>query len=137
MPPLTPIALSPLGVSGAVMSNSMLFIMRHSPYGSNLAREALEAVLAFGAFEQQVSVLFMDDGVFQLTCDHQPHAIQQKNHSSMLQALPMYDITNLYIEASSLSDRGLSELSLPNGSSIISSAEISQLINRHNKVLSF
>ncbi len=47
-------------------SKKLLFISRHAPYGSSLARDALDAVLASSAYDQQLSLLFMDDGVFQL-----------------------------------------------------------------------
>jgi len=91
----------------------ILFVCRQSPYGSTLARESLEAILAGGVFEQDIGVLFIDNGVFQLLPDQQAEAIEEKNHLAMLQALPLYDIENLYVEAESLHKRGLDQQSLP------------------------
>ncbi|MCV6605105.1 MAG: DsrE family protein, partial [Porticoccaceae bacterium] len=69
--------------------NNLLFILRSAPYGSSLAREGLEAVLAAASLGQNVSVLFMDDGILQLTRHQQPGQIGQKNNASMAAALPM------------------------------------------------
>ena len=43
-----------------------MVINRRSPYGSIYALESLEVVLTGAAFDQAVSLVFMDDGAFQL-----------------------------------------------------------------------
>ena len=45
------------------------YVNRRAPYGSIYALEALEVVLVGAAFDQDVSVVFMDDGVYQLKKD--------------------------------------------------------------------
>src|SRR5690554_7301836 len=77
------------------MQKRILLISRHAPYGSSIAREALDAVLASAAYDQQISLLFMDDGVFQLLAEQDPGSIGQKSFASMLSALPLYDVTNI------------------------------------------
>ena len=49
------------------VSKSFVFINRKAPYGTIYALEALEVVLIAGAFEQQVTLMFMDDSYNQLT----------------------------------------------------------------------
>ena len=44
-----------------------LYVNRKPPYGTIYALESLEVVLIGAAFEQDVSLAFLDDGVFQLT----------------------------------------------------------------------
>lgn len=119
------------------MSNkSLLFVCRHAPYGNSLAREALEAILAAGSFEQNVSVLFMDDGVLQLITGQQPDAIEQKNHESMLNALPMYDVERLYADTDALARYKLGD-SLRDGVTTVSNSDIQQLFQQHDHILSF
>ncbi len=112
----------------------LLIISRQAPYGSSAAREALELALAGALFDQQVSLLLLDDAVFQLVAGQNPAAIQQKNHGAMLQSLPMYDVENLYASERSLNERGLepSDLILPVKS--LSTAEIQKLISEQDKV---
>ena len=40
-----------------------LFVNRKAPYGSIYALESLEVVLISAAFDQDISLVFMDDGV--------------------------------------------------------------------------
>ena len=119
------------------MNKKILFIMRHPPYGTSLAREALEAVLAAGSFEQQVSVLFTGDGVLQLVEQQDPAAITQKNHHAMLQALPMYDVDQLFVDQHSLNKRQLMGEHINPAITLIDNAAIQQLMARHDHILSF
>jgi len=49
------------------VSKKFLYVNRKAPYGTIYALEALEVVLIGAAFEQDVSLAFVDDGVYQLT----------------------------------------------------------------------
>ena len=42
------------------------FIITRAAYGSSLGQSALEVILATAIFDQHVSVIFTEDGVFQL-----------------------------------------------------------------------
>ncbi|MCF6303076.1 MAG: DsrE family protein, partial [Devosiaceae bacterium] len=44
-----------------------LYVNRKAPYGTIYAQESLEVVLIGAAFDQDVAMAFLDDGVFQLT----------------------------------------------------------------------
>jgi tRNA 2-thiouridine synthesizing protein C len=48
-------------------TKKFMYINRKAPYGTIYAWESLEVVLIGAAFEQDVSLAFLDDGVFQLT----------------------------------------------------------------------
>jgi len=91
------------------MSNtkSFVYVNRKAPYGSIYALESLEVVLIGAAFEQDVKLVFMDDGVFQLTNDQDPDGIGMKNFSKTYAALGDYDIKEIYIDKQSLQERGL------------------------------
>ncbi|MGV6805828.1 MAG: sulfurtransferase complex subunit TusC [Ruegeria sp.] len=86
-----------------------LYVNRKAPYGTIYALESLEVVLIGAAFDQDVSLAFLDDGVFQLTKDQDTAGIGVKNFSPTFRALGDYDVTRLYVEKESLEERGLSE----------------------------
>ena len=64
------------------------------------------------AFEQDVSLAFLDDGVFQLTRGQDTAGIGIKNFSNTFRALGDYDVTKLFVERESLDERGLTEADL-------------------------
>ncbi len=86
-----------------------LYVNRKAPYGTIYALESLEVVLIGAAFEQDVALAFLDDGVFQLTKGQNTDGIGVKNFSPTFRALGDYDVQKLYVERESLEERGLSE----------------------------
>ena len=62
-------------------TKKLMYINRKAPYGTIYAWESLEVVLIGAAFEQDVSLAFMDDGVFQLTKGQDTTGIGMKNFS--------------------------------------------------------
>lgn len=91
-----------------------LFVMRTPPYHGIRLQEKLDALLTTAAFEQKLTLLFLDDGVFQLKKTQLDVKQPLKNTSRLFNALAMYDITTLYNEIESMQERGLkpSDLSL-------------------------
>ena len=85
-----------------------MYVNRKAPYGTIYALEALEVVLIGAAFDQDVSLAFIDDGVFQLTDNQNTDGIGIKNFSPAFRALGDYDVTKLYVEKESLDERGIS-----------------------------
>ncbi|KOR27130.1 sulfur oxidoreductase [Achromatium sp. WMS3] len=85
-----------------------MYVNRKAPYGTIYAWESLEVVLIGAAFDQDVSLAFIDDGVFQLVKDQDTAAAGFKNFSPTYAALGDYDITKVYVEKESLEARGLS-----------------------------
>ncbi len=86
-----------------------LYLNRRAPYGTIYALESLEVVLIGAAFEQDVALAFLDDGVFQLAKGQNTDGIGVKNFSPTFRALGDYDVQKLYVERESLEERGLSE----------------------------
>jgi tRNA 2-thiouridine synthesizing protein C len=60
------------------------------------------------AFEQDVSVVFVDDGVYQLTKGQNTESVGMKNFSPTYNALGDYDVNKIYVDKESLDERGLS-----------------------------
>ena len=89
-----------------------LYVNRKAPHGTVYALESLEVVLIGAAFEQDVSLAFLDDGVFQLVKKQVTTGIGVKNFSPTYRALGDYDVKKLFVERESLAERGLSEADL-------------------------
>ncbi len=86
----------------------MMYINRNAPYGTVYALEGLEVVLVGAAFEQDVSMAFIGDGVFQIMLGQDTCDSDMKNFSPAYRALGDYDVSRLYVEQESLQERGLS-----------------------------
>ncbi len=114
-----------------------LYVNRRLPHGTVYALESLETVLIGAAFDQDVSMLFIDDGVYQLKKDQAPESIEFKNFSKTYRALEMYDVEKLFVERESLEERGLSEDDLLVDVEVIASKEVKALIDQNDVVLSF
>jgi tRNA 2-thiouridine synthesizing protein C len=114
-----------------------LYVNRRAPHGSIYALESLETVLIGAAFDQDVSVLFVDDGVFQLKKDQQPDSLGMKNFSKTFRALEMYDVEKIFVEDESLTERGLSVDDLLIDVESLPRAQIGALMDAQDVVLSF
>jgi tRNA 2-thiouridine synthesizing protein C len=84
-----------------------MYLNRRAPYGTIYAWESLEVVLIGAAFDQDVSLAFLDDGVYQLLKGQDTSGVEMKNFSPTYRALGDYDVTKLYVERESMEERGL------------------------------
>ncbi|RLJ15736.1 sulfurtransferase complex subunit TusC [bacterium endosymbiont of Escarpia laminata] len=84
-----------------------MYLNRRAPYGTIYAWESLEVVLIGAAFDQDVSLAFIGDGVYQLLEGQDTSESDMKNFSTTYKALGDYDVTKLYVEKESLEERGL------------------------------
>jgi len=89
------------------VTKKFVYINRKAPYGTVYALESLEVVLIGAAFEQEVQLVFVDDGVYQLTKGQSTDGVGMKNFSKTYAALGDYEVTQIYIDEQSLTDRGL------------------------------
>ena len=88
-------------------TKKFVYMNRTAPYGTVYALESLEVVLIAAAFEQEVQLVFIDDGVYQLTKGQSTDGIGMKNFSKTYAALGDYDVNQIYVDEQSLTDRGL------------------------------
>lgn len=114
-----------------------MFVNRRPPYGSIYALESLEVVLITATFDQDVSLAFIDDGVYELVKGQNTKAIGVKNHSPTYRALDGYDVEKLYVERESMQARGLTEADLLVDVEVLSSAEVADLMAEQDVVLTF
>ncbi|BAU48510.1 sulfur oxidoreductase [Sulfurifustis variabilis] len=114
-----------------------MFVNRKAPYGTIYALESLEVVLIGAAFEQDVSLAFVDDGVYQLVKGQNTKGTEMKNFSPTYRALEGYDIEKLYVEKESMDARGLTEDDLVVDVKVLSRAEMTDMMESQDVVLSF
>lgn len=109
--------------------------MRHLPHLSSHVQETLDQILTTAAFDQSVSVLFLDDGVFQLKSGQDPQTMALKNTAAIFTALELYEITDVFVEAESLAHRGLvlDDLILP--ARAMPRADVNGLIRCHDVIV--
>jgi len=114
-----------------------LYVNRKAPYGTIYALESLEVVLIGAAFEQDVSLAFVGDGVYQLTKGQDTKGLEMKNFSPTFRALEDYDVTKLYVEQEALQARGLSESDLVVPVQVVSSEHMAEIMEDQDVILSF
>ena len=128
-----------------------LYVNRKAPYGTIYAWESLEVVLIGAAFDQDVALAFIDDGVYQLVKGHDTKDIGMKNFSPTYAALGDYDINKIYVEKESLEARGLTiddlqhlvwededeDWAEKDSIKIVTAAEMAEIMDQSEVVLSF
>ncbi len=132
-------------------TKKILYINRKPPHGTIYALESLEVVLIGAAFEQDVSLAFIDDGVYQLMQNQDTSGIGSKNFAPTFRALGDYDVSKIYVEEESLAIRGLTRDDLmplvyededddwaeKDSIRVVSSAELAEIIEQQDVLLNF
>jgi tRNA 2-thiouridine synthesizing protein C len=122
---------------GEGVVKKFMFVNRKAPHGTIYALEGLEVVLISAAFDQDVSMVFTDDGVYELIKGVNTKGIEVKDFSKTYRALEGYDIEKLYVEKASMDARGLSEGDLIVDVTVLDSAEMASLMAEQDVVISF
>jgi tRNA 2-thiouridine synthesizing protein C len=94
-------------------------------------------VLISAAFDQDVSLAFLDDGVYQLLKGQDPRRIEEKNFSPTYRALEDYDVDKLFVERESLEARGLAPADLLVEARVVPAAELAALMDSTDVLISF
>ncbi len=123
--------------NGGGMVKKFMFLNRKAPYGTIYALESLEVVLIAAAFEQDVSLAFIDDGVYELVKGQDTNKAEMKNFSPTYRALEGYNIEKLYVEKESLEARGLTDADLVVPVKVLSAVEMTDLLTQQDVILNF
>jgi len=128
-----------------------LYLNRKAPYGTIYAWESLEVVLIGAAFDQEVRLMFVDDGVYQLTTGQDTTEIGMKNFSPTYRTLGDYEVKSIYVDRDSLQARGLTqddlvqiawedwetEEEIENIVEVVDAARVSELMEESDVIFSF
>jgi len=121
---------------GPEVVKRFMYVNRKAPYGTIYALESLEVVLVAAAFDQDVSVVFLDDGVCQLKKDQDTAGIGMKNFSKTYRALADYDVEKIYVEKESLEARGLSADDLVIPVEVMAAEDLRDIMAQQDVVIS-
>lgn len=113
-----------------------MYVNRRAPHGTIYALECLEVVLVAAAFDQDVSLVFVDDGVYQLKSNQDTSAIGIKNFAKAFAALDDFDVRKIYVEQESLQQRGLGAEDLLIPVEVIKADQLSDIMSEQDVVIS-
>jgi|TARA_B110000438_G_C15807084_1_gene647905 tRNA 2-thiouridine synthesizing protein C len=116
---------------------TIAIINTQAPFSTAVGKEALDAALIFGSYEQATSLFFLGDGVFQVIGDQNASAIEIKDYLKTFSALEFYDIENIYVCKTSLQERNLSENFHMSNIQVLSNKDFSQRLHQHNVIYRF
>ena len=113
----------------------IMHVMRQAPHGTIYTYEGLEMILIMAAYDQDISVTFIDDGVYALKKGQDTEGIEIKGFAKTFGALEGYDVEKLYVDKISLEERGLTENDLVVNVEVLSSAEIGKIMAKQDVVV--
>lgn len=118
-------------------TQSMLFLIRQAPYSTSLPAAAMDLLLTAAAFDQDVSLVFSDDGVYHLLKGQDNQDLGLKNISKILPALELYEVNKILVEESALLHRGLQQADCIIPVDLINNTALSRLLESVDQVFSF
>lgn len=118
-------------------TKNLLFVFDKPPHSTPATKEGLDAILTASAFGQNVTLLLIGDGIFQILINQDPSHLTTKNTASIFQALEMYGIENIIIPKTTLKDKGLSLSDLAIPCDIIDNTQLAKLYASQDQILSF
>ncbi|MBF0191224.1 MAG: sulfurtransferase complex subunit TusC [Magnetococcales bacterium] len=126
----------------------IMFTVRKPPHGTIYVYEGLEVKLIMAAYDADISVVFMDDGVFAVKKGQDTKDLGIKGFAATYGALVDYEITQVYVDRQSMEDRGMTEDDLlvigededteePIKPQVLESAEIAAMMAEQHNILAF
>lgn len=117
------------------MTKKIAIVNTHSPFNTPIAKESLDLALIFGAFDQQVCVIFVENGVYQLLNGQDPETIQNKDFLATMKALALYDIEQIVCCSTSAKTRGIEPTQITDDAKLLSSHDIATLLQSVDHVV--
>lgn len=110
---------------------------RTSPFSTQQSKDSLDIALIAASFEQEVTLVFMDDGIFQLLKEQDGEKINRKGTHKSIEALSFYDIDKVYIDGASLRARNVSPADLVIDTELLTTEQLAALLHQQDIVLNF
>ncbi|RJX65013.1 sulfurtransferase complex subunit TusC [Vibrio sinensis] len=117
--------------------SQLTYLFTSAPHSSSSGREGVDALLAASAYSEDISVIFMGDGVYQLLLGQQADSILCKDYAPMLKLFELYDIEQVYVCQTSLTERGLTQADLIIDAERSSYEQIRDVLQQAGKILTF
>lgn len=93
-------------------AKKVMITVRKAPHGSIYVQEAIEVMFIVASYGMELSVVFMDDGVLALKSGQDTSELGIKGFMASLGALTDFEVTEVYADQESMSDRNLTEADL-------------------------
>lgn len=113
-----------------------LFVLNRPPHSGAQAQEMLDVILTAAAFDQSVSLLLLDDAVFQIKKGQNPDPVGMKDIAAIFTALEIYEVKQIYVEVESLQERGLKPADLCLAVREVFRKDVAALMKQHDLVYS-
>jgi len=118
-------------------TKSLLVVVRHTPYGSSLARSSLELALAAASFGQTVGLLFMGDGVLQLIPEQDSKHMGVRNISRLIASFPLYELDRVFTDAYAIEQYGLHARELVLNTTVLDNEAMQKLMAQYDHIVGF
>lgn len=118
-----------------MIKKRLLYIFRSTPYQNLNAQDGLDALLAGSIFEQDISVFFRADGVYQLLPNQAP--TWTKNIQKQLKSLSLYDIDKVFVCNTSMLERGIASQQLSIPAAGLDERQAHELMHNQDHILTF
>lgn len=126
----------------------IMFTVRKAPHGSIYVYEGLEVKLIMAAYDADISVVFMDDGVFAVKAGQNTNDLGIKGFEATYGVLVDYEISKVFVDKQSMEERGMTEADLvvigededteeDVRPQIIDASEISAMMAEQHNILTF
>jgi len=90
-------------------SKKVMITVRKAPHGSIYVQEAIEVMFIVASYGMDLSVVFIDDGVFALKDGQDTGALGTKGFMASIGALVDFEVENVYVDSQSMRERNLGE----------------------------
>ena len=113
---------------------TITFISRTPPYGSDRAQLCLDTALAAAVFDQEINYVFYSDGVLQLLNNQNADAIDCKTLGNITETLGLYGIKNIFVDRGSLQQRDIQEDDLATAVQCFDAERLAEIIDKSHVV---
>jgi tRNA 2-thiouridine synthesizing protein C len=116
------------------MMKRFLFTLQKSSYNGLYVQEMVDVILTTAAFEQDVSILLLDDAVFHLKANQNTKNSGYKTTATLFEIFPTMDVNTIFVEMESLLERGLSVEMLTQSVELKSRATVADFMTQFDVV---
>jgi len=120
-----------------LIQHSHAIIFKQAPLQNQSGQDGLELALTLATFEQPVALFFTGAGVLQLSRNIQGELAGRKTYTDAFKSLELYDIDQIYVCESSLSEFALSGDQLTIEVDILDNQAWRDKLAEHDRALTF
>ena len=126
----------------------IMFTVRNAPHGTIYVYEGLEVKLIMAAYDADISVVFIDDGVYALKRGQDTKELGIKGFEATYGVLVDYEIEKVFVDRHSMETRGMTEADLlvngedeeteePIRPKVVEASEIAAMMAEQHNILNF